>query len=305
MSAATFALKEFMTVQNLSHINLVEYKDFFLHEEFSGLQSSVKTVSVCILMPLYIQGDLEKYLDNVFKSGKFLDEKLILDFSIQLTTGIKYLHEKSIIHRDLKPGNVFLESDKDGRLILKIGDFGLSTRQNPDEVKHSIVGSHGFCAPDIFTGSHGKEVDLFSLGALFYKFLTGRERYMHQEITLNYEKTISEVTQEILKNYNHTWTRVVCALLAGKPEQRPSIDTVLKYLKDYSDKLKPVDVKQELKPVTISPVLVPVKKESIFQYEEELKLMIEMGLTDVDLNKLLLKKHNGDLVKTVADFFQK
>jgi len=33
-----------------------------------------------------------------------------------------YVHQKNVIHRDLKLGNLFL----DGKMILKIGDFGLA-----------------------------------------------------------------------------------------------------------------------------------------------------------------------------------
>jgi len=313
MQEATFALKEFMTIQNLKHKNLVEYKDFFLHEELGGLQNFQKTYSVCILMPLYDKGDLEKLLNGKFTKRQILTEFEILDFSVQLCEGVKYLHEHGIIHRDMKPGNVFVE-EINGKYLLKIGDFGLSAKMNNDkDVKHSIVGTHAYCAPEVFTGSHGKEIDLFSLGALIYRFLTGRERYMHQEITLAYDKTIGEMVSEITRNYPNDWCKVVVALLAPKPDQRPSIDVVIKYLNDYqtklSDKLKktPIPLTNPMVQQNVEPIKVvvikqdPIESNSIFKYEYELKTLCDMGFGDIALNKLLLKKYSGDIVRSVGE----
>jgi eukaryotic-like serine/threonine-protein kinase len=36
------------------------------------------------------------------------------------------LHSKNIVHRDLKPDNIFIDKDKNGKEIIKVGDFGIS-----------------------------------------------------------------------------------------------------------------------------------------------------------------------------------
>lgn len=46
----------------------------------------------------------------------------ILDWLVQLTLGIRYIHEKRILHRDLKTSNVFL----DALNVCKLGDFGIA-----------------------------------------------------------------------------------------------------------------------------------------------------------------------------------
>lgn len=36
------------------------------------------------------------------------------------------MHSANIVHRDLKPDNIFIDKDKNGKEIIKVGDFGIS-----------------------------------------------------------------------------------------------------------------------------------------------------------------------------------
>ena len=49
----------------------------------------------------------------------------IIWLSKQLINAVGVMHESGIVHRDLKPENILIE-EKDGRLGLKIIDFGES-----------------------------------------------------------------------------------------------------------------------------------------------------------------------------------
>jgi serine/threonine protein kinase len=61
-------------------------------------------------------------LEDLIVGGKLLDEEKILSLILQISEGLKFIHEKGIIHYDLKPDNILL--DKKG--VVKICDFGLS-----------------------------------------------------------------------------------------------------------------------------------------------------------------------------------
>jgi NIMA (never in mitosis gene a)-related kinase len=53
---------------------------------------------------------------------EWMDEKDIWSIVIQMSKGLKALHDKSILHRDLKSANIFTYSDG----TVKIGDLNVS-----------------------------------------------------------------------------------------------------------------------------------------------------------------------------------
>ncbi len=70
----------------------------------------------------------------------------------QLALGLEYIHKMGLIHRDLKPENVLIWVDpKDGRVLMKWADFGLSKPVN-ERGSFSISGIRGtlnWLAPEL------------------------------------------------------------------------------------------------------------------------------------------------------------
>lgn len=55
-------------------------------------------------------------------------EELAKSFFRQLLDGVRHCHEQGICHRDLKPENLLLTDTTESGTVLKIADFGFSTR---------------------------------------------------------------------------------------------------------------------------------------------------------------------------------
>jgi serine/threonine protein kinase len=92
-------LQEFVKIFKFDHENLCSYLEVFLdttviNEELDVTLNSNKYYIIIVVMPLYTDGDLYYYVKN-----NKLNEEEVLDFSIQISKGINYLHKNNISHR--------------------------------------------------------------------------------------------------------------------------------------------------------------------------------------------------------------
>jgi serine/threonine protein kinase len=94
-----------------------------------------------------------------------------LDYLLQITDGLEYIHKESYIHRDICPRNVMVTQDH----VIKIIDFGLTVPYRPEFCKPgNRTGTPNYLAPEIIkriTTDH--RVDLFALGVTAYEMYTG------------------------------------------------------------------------------------------------------------------------------------
>lgn len=100
----------------------------------------------------------------------------------QIAKGLRAFHRMEMLHQDLRPENILI--DKAG--TVKIIDFG-STRVagvaeiGPATEGEAILGTALYTAPEYFLGdSGGAASDIFSLGVIAYRMLTGRFPYGNQ-----------------------------------------------------------------------------------------------------------------------------
>ena len=105
-----------------------------------------------------------------------LKNRIAFDTALQLIEqmidGVAYAHRNKIIHCDIKPENMILLSD--GRLQLM--DFGIAKVAQRTIVKTMITsgsGTVGYMAPEQAMGRPSARSDVFSLGLIAYKILTG------------------------------------------------------------------------------------------------------------------------------------
>src|SRR6185312_6918844 len=131
-------------------------------------------------------------LDKVVAEKRTLVERLsLLPRVIAVADALAYAHNENVIHRDLKPANVLVGEFGETVVI----DWGLAKdlhvltdpkesmklplRASPDETASgSIVGTPAYMAPEQARGDGvDQRADVYALGALLYKVLTGRAPY--------------------------------------------------------------------------------------------------------------------------------
>lgn len=133
-----------------------------------------------IVMEYLIGNDLQQ----VLKRTGTLNVQSALKVTAQAALGLAKAHTTNIIHRDIKPANIFLAKDeRRGNVVVKLVDFGiarLKTEEGHDLTQDltrtgSMLGSPTYMAPEQARGlkSIDGRVDVWSLGIVLYKLLTG------------------------------------------------------------------------------------------------------------------------------------
>ncbi|HZS36692.1 MAG TPA: serine/threonine-protein kinase [Polyangia bacterium] len=105
----------------------------------------------------------------------------LVELARQIAEGLSAAHRAGVVHRDLKPANLFLvEKPGDAVELWKILDFGVAKLRGSTGTltQRAIIGTPGYMSPE---QAQGREVDprsdLFSLGAVLYRSLTGRPAF--------------------------------------------------------------------------------------------------------------------------------
>jgi eukaryotic-like serine/threonine-protein kinase len=118
--------------------------------------------------------DLSDYL----RSHERMRPRELLRMLRDIGKGLDAASAAGIVHRDIKPRNIFLD-EADGQSVWKILDFGVSKTNTDATLTHqNVVGTPSYMAPEQAASAPlSHRTDLFSLGAILYRALTGRPAF--------------------------------------------------------------------------------------------------------------------------------
>lgn len=135
------------------------------------LSTFEKLGTAYFVMPFVDGFSLGSLISRREGKGQIFTEEEILGLLTRLLDALQYIHRKNIFHRDIKPDNILIS--REGLPILI--DFG-SARHLDNSAPKTIIESHGYSPPEqsFSVGNHGPWSDLYSLGALIHKMLTGK-----------------------------------------------------------------------------------------------------------------------------------
>jgi len=132
-------------------------------------------------MPYYVMEYVEGLPLDEYCDQKGLSVTGRIRIFQQVCGAVEYLHQNSIVHRDLKPSNILVSNDGSVKLL----DFGIAKLMgaaafaNPNLT--SAMGSPmtpTYASPEQISGvTLQKTSDVYSLGAILYRMLTGKLPY--------------------------------------------------------------------------------------------------------------------------------
>ncbi len=152
---------------SLNHPNILAVYDVGVHDG-----------ATWIVTELLVGETLRQRMD-----GRPLPPRTVVDYAIQIASGLAAAHERGIVHRDIKPANLFVTTD--GR--VKILDFGIAKLIGPDESgdatetitidgvqRARVVGTAIYMSPEQARGLRtDHRSDIFSFGTVLYEMVAG------------------------------------------------------------------------------------------------------------------------------------
>lgn len=118
---------------------------------------------------------------DLFCRDNDLSNKEKLELIVQLCQAVEHAHSNNILHRDLKPSNV-LVTERNNKAIVQVIDFGVAKILADDSDEQTrftyfsqLIGTPLYMSPEQILGEEelGVECDVYSLGCLLFKLLTG------------------------------------------------------------------------------------------------------------------------------------
>ncbi len=158
-----------------------EYRERFFHEAQAAgrlLHPGIVTIfdtgedpegHIAYIVMEYIPGQsLDRMLSE--KSKKLpLEQALLL--TEELAEALDHAHGQGVIHRDMKPANILVTPEGHA----KIADFGIAKMNLAYRtLRGQVLGTPAYMSPEQLEGETvDQRSDLFSLGAILYRMLTG------------------------------------------------------------------------------------------------------------------------------------
>jgi serine/threonine-protein kinase len=158
--------REIMVIRELTHPNIISVFD-------SGFSDG------CLY---YVM----EYLDGEDLGARLrlgaLSPKGAAMVTIQVLLALEEAHAHDIIHRDLKPENIFLQSSSDGRVRIRVLDFGIAkiVGERAETVErltlnNEACGTPNYMAPELVTGGKvGAWTDIYALALIAWEMLTAQ-----------------------------------------------------------------------------------------------------------------------------------
>ncbi|CEQ06504.1 serine/Threonine protein kinase [[Clostridium] sordellii] len=158
------------------------------HPNIAEIQyASEDMENIYLAMPIYENGSLSSKMDD-----NYLTVREIIKYSLEILSGISYIHSKQMVHLDIKPTNILI--DDTGR--ARVTDFGLSRFLNEYGFAQQDISYIYHTDPEIYKSTNRSILsDIYQFGLLLYRMCNGNS-ILKEQIEL-----FNITTKDSLKEY--------------------------------------------------------------------------------------------------------
>ncbi|XP_071429028.1 myosin light chain kinase 2, skeletal/cardiac muscle [Pithys albifrons albifrons] len=161
-------LLEIDVMNQLNHRNLIQLYD------------AIETAREIILFMEFVEGG--ELFERIIDDDYHLTEVDCMVFVRQICEGIRFMHHMHVLHLDLKPENILCVAAT-GHMV-KIIDFGLARRYNPNEKLKVNFGTPEFLSPEVVNYEQvSYSTDMWSMGVITYMLLSGLSPFLGDDDT--------------------------------------------------------------------------------------------------------------------------
>ncbi len=148
-------------------------------------------------------------LEEWWEENGAISQELAVKWLRQLAVILEQIHQQKLLHRDIKPSNIMLRED--GQLVLI--DFGLV---GVGLFGATVVGTHGYTAPEQWEGNAVPQSDFFALGRTFVYLFTGQHPF-----NLPTSQTNRLRWRDRAPQVEEWFANLIDKLMARAPKHRP------------------------------------------------------------------------------------
>lgn len=169
-------------------------------------------------------GDLYQKIVYHQKNKTNFPEDEVFSILIQMTIGIKNLHDLKILHRDLKSANVFM--NKSG--LVQLGDLNVSKIAKKG-LLYTQTGTPYYASPEVWKDQpYDLKSDIWSFGCVVYEIVALKPPFQAADMDGLYKKVLKGVYPKIPDCYSADVNSLLQSLIKVNPAHRPTCDQILK-----------------------------------------------------------------------------
>ncbi|CAG5133824.1 unnamed protein product, partial [Candidula unifasciata] len=199
------------------------------HPKLINLHNAFEDKYEMVLILEFLSGG--ELFDRIAAEDYKMSEAEVINYMRQVCEGLKHMHEHSIVHLDIKPENIICETKKASS--VKLIDFGLATKLNPDEIVKVTTATAEFAAPEIVDRDPvGFYTDMWAVGVLAYVLLSGLSPFAGEddlETLQNVRRCDWEFDNDAFSSVSPEAKDFIKSLLLKDPKKRMTVHDSLEH----------------------------------------------------------------------------